>query len=89
MYWCRKQKIKYHCQLNNQYGRHAENEAFMLGFMTEGIHPGDTADASAHQGGEKKIGLRDTERASFCLPFVDTHHGKTHYIHYYNIKKKN
>ena len=72
MYWCRKQKIKYHCQLNNQYGRHAENEAFMLGFMTEGIHPGDTADAPAHQGGEKKIGLRDTERASFCLPFVDT-----------------
>ena len=61
----------------------------MLGLMAEGIHSCYAAYAAAYHGDQEKIGLRYAESASFGPSLVNSPLGKTHYIHYYNIKKQN
>ena len=67
---------KISCRLQNQDSRHSDYKIPVLRFMTEELHAGDGADASAKEGGEEKGFLGDAAFVTAGFFLVNAHQGE-------------
>ena len=67
---------KISCRLQNQDSRHSDYKIPVLRFMTEELHAGDGADASAKEGGEEQGFLGDAPFVTAGFFLVNAHQGE-------------